>query len=517
MNKKLINEDIKNMKYLFGYKPGRVISEQEPPNNTGYWTRTTTMDSPISQDDKEEEQTSKSPSIQGLFPNPKEPKWTPEKISQEASKYKTKKDFRINSFNAYQQAYIKKMLSDLFPNPKEPKWTSEKIAQEASKYKTVGEFRKENFNVYQQASKKKMLNDLFPEPEKPKLTPEYVRQEASKYKGKKEFEDNNLRAYGFAWRNKMINDLFPNPKEPKWTPEKIAQEASKYKTGAEFRKKNFNVYLQASNKKMLGDLFPNDTKRMKWTPELVRQEASKYKSRNEFRLKSPSAYQYASKNGMLKKLSESNLTKIIRRVIKEQEERNPSECARKYVGFLFDESIMGEGSYGEKNEVINGGDLWYWNKNKLPEPDDLNAYKRFLKHCKSLADQGIMDDGEECDEVSFKELKPFLEQLYPEELAKRISIKNNIEPKTNDPFELSLKRRLSTIEDLVKKHVNQFQKESEFFSNRFEFADSVIDSVIDDIDANEQEYSKLHDYVKDNFGEYILSRYTGRDDEDFDF
>jgi len=29
MERKLINEDISNMKYLFGYKPGRVISEQE--------------------------------------------------------------------------------------------------------------------------------------------------------------------------------------------------------------------------------------------------------------------------------------------------------------------------------------------------------------------------------------------------------------------------------------------------------------------------------------------------------
>jgi hypothetical protein len=29
MGKKLINEDIQNMKYLFGYKPGRVISEQD--------------------------------------------------------------------------------------------------------------------------------------------------------------------------------------------------------------------------------------------------------------------------------------------------------------------------------------------------------------------------------------------------------------------------------------------------------------------------------------------------------
>ena len=29
MSKKLINEDIQNIKYLFGYKPGRVISEQD--------------------------------------------------------------------------------------------------------------------------------------------------------------------------------------------------------------------------------------------------------------------------------------------------------------------------------------------------------------------------------------------------------------------------------------------------------------------------------------------------------
>lgn len=32
MEKKLINEDITNMKYLFGYKPGKVISEQIHPD-----------------------------------------------------------------------------------------------------------------------------------------------------------------------------------------------------------------------------------------------------------------------------------------------------------------------------------------------------------------------------------------------------------------------------------------------------------------------------------------------------
>lgn len=37
MDKKLINEEIQNMKFLFGYKPGRVISEQEQPEIDEYY------------------------------------------------------------------------------------------------------------------------------------------------------------------------------------------------------------------------------------------------------------------------------------------------------------------------------------------------------------------------------------------------------------------------------------------------------------------------------------------------
>ena len=41
MDEKLINEDIQNMKYLFGYKPGRVISEQDYDYTTDYYLDTT--------------------------------------------------------------------------------------------------------------------------------------------------------------------------------------------------------------------------------------------------------------------------------------------------------------------------------------------------------------------------------------------------------------------------------------------------------------------------------------------
>ena len=44
MNKKLINEDIQNIKYLFGYKPGRVISEQDIDYTTDDYLDMTEMD-----------------------------------------------------------------------------------------------------------------------------------------------------------------------------------------------------------------------------------------------------------------------------------------------------------------------------------------------------------------------------------------------------------------------------------------------------------------------------------------
>ena len=44
MDKKLINEDISNMKYLFGYKPGRVISEQDVDYTTDTYLDVTEID-----------------------------------------------------------------------------------------------------------------------------------------------------------------------------------------------------------------------------------------------------------------------------------------------------------------------------------------------------------------------------------------------------------------------------------------------------------------------------------------
>jgi hypothetical protein len=43
MDKKILNEDIQNIRYLFGYKPGKVISEQDYDYTTDDYLDTTEM------------------------------------------------------------------------------------------------------------------------------------------------------------------------------------------------------------------------------------------------------------------------------------------------------------------------------------------------------------------------------------------------------------------------------------------------------------------------------------------
>jgi len=87
---------------------------------------------------------------------------------------------------------------------------------------------------------------------------------------------------------------------------------------------------------------------------------------------------------------------------------------------------------------------------------------------------------------------------------------------TEDKDDLFLKRRYSTIEDLIEKYVNEVEEEETLFSDEFEFADNIISWVVQDLTTSnysDHNYDELTDLIKDNFGEYILSQYTEVEDE----
>ena len=81
-----------------------------------------------------------------------------------------------------------------------------------------------------------------------------------------------------------------------------------------------------------------------------------------------------------------------------------------------------------------------------------------------------------------------------------------------------LRRRLSTIENLIDKYINEVNDEGGYgFSDEFEFADNIISWVVQDLttsDYSDHDYDKLTDLIKDEFGEYILSQYVEEDFED---
>ena len=88
---------------------------------------------------------------------------------------------------------------------------------------------------------------------------------------------------------------------------------------------------------------------------------------------------------------------------------------------------------------------------------------------------------------------------------------------TEDKDDVFLRRRLSTIEKLIEKYINEVEEEETLFSDEFEFADNIISWVVQDLTTSEysdHDYDELTDLIKDNFGEYILSQYV---DSDFDF
>ena len=208
--------------------------------------------------------------------------WTKEKLQEEANKYKTIKEFRINNRNAYLASLNNKIISDLFKNhinngycenrKINGYWTKEKLQEEADKYKTIGEFHKNSRKAYDVSYRKNTLNDLFKNHinkgyKRNYWTKEKLQEESNKYKTINEFKKNNASAYATVLNNKILDELFKNhinngyninrKQNGYWSNENLQLEVDKYKTRYEFRKNNYSAHSQATRHNLLDELFKN--------------------------------------------------------------------------------------------------------------------------------------------------------------------------------------------------------------------------------------------------------------------
>ena len=207
---------------------------------------------------------------------------------------------------------------------------------------------------------------------------------------------------------------------------------------------------------------------------------------------------------MMKKtvISEINEIKKMMGLVTEQEKLNHSKCLGIIPGFYFKKTI------GMSTQEYDGGDLGFWNDNKIPKINDKEAYERFIEHVKDAvgykdgvysAPEMIWD--EDCGDIpSWDELLPYIQLVY-----------------LNSILYLSRRGEEMTVEDipeLISHYTEMLDINS--FSDEFEWADNVITSVVNVIaqhqDLSDSEYDELYDDIKDEYGPELIGF-----DNPFDF
>ena len=239
--------------------------------------------------------------------------WTKERCHEEALKFKTKTEFKIESRSAYESALKKGWLDNICSHMESLKkikgyWGKDRCREEALKYKTRSEFRIKSRSAYSSSLRKGWLEDVCSHMQSNVWTKEKCYQEALKCKTRTEFSKNSFGAYNAArrkgWLDEACSHMTPLSK-PKgyWTKEKCHAEALKCKTRNEFKIKLGSAYQAAARKGWLNEICSHITPLRKpkgyWTKEKCHAEALKCKTRNEFKIKLGSAYNAARRNGWL--------------------------------------------------------------------------------------------------------------------------------------------------------------------------------------------------------------------------
>jgi len=80
-----------------------------------------------------------------------------------------------------------------------------------------------------------------------------------------------------------------------------------------------------------------------------------------------------------------------------------------------------------------------------------------------------------------------------------------------------IKRRSSLIDELIDKNIDEVEKEGTLFNDDYEYTKNIINWVVQDMKVTEDiDENDIIDYIEDQYGEYIRSRFNSVDDEEDD-
>ena len=200
-------------------------------------------------------------------------------------------------------------------------WTLEKITEEANKYKTLKDFKAHGSRAYDAATKLKILTKVTKNLTRAHKkagywTPEKIKEEANKYKTLKEFRINAYAAYLAAIKSKILPEVIknlPRARVPNsyWTRETIKEAIKDFTSFKQWRKEDHRSHLAATrlnltyDQELVGHLIKIKGKPIhKWTKKLVLEDALSSNSKSQWKSRSPFAYRAARERGYLSEATE---------------------------------------------------------------------------------------------------------------------------------------------------------------------------------------------------------------------
>jgi hypothetical protein len=236
---------------------------------------------------------------------------------------------------------------------------------------------------------------------------------------------------------------------------------------------------------------------------------------------------------MMKKivrLTEADLARLVKKVIRERDEQQElKDCLRGVVEFLFTPTIT-----NDNGEVIDGGDLLFWNENKLPKKDDGVALRKFMIHFKEYMDEtySYVHEDEPCDKFTYNDFLPYILFTYVEVLNQKLSgeyvnipqkgvddnsgidstifdmVSKLFKGKENIP--MTIKRRMTEYYIIERMAQLMGKQNIGNFTDEFDFADHIIDEIVRELSPPDGDFDEeeLVDYLKDKYSESIFDYYS---------
>jgi hypothetical protein len=222
------------------------------------------------------------------------------------------------------------------------------------------------------------------------------------------------------------------------------------------------------------------------------------------------------------RLTESNLIRIVKRVIQEQNdsEGDSTECLKQYIDFLFEPTDFDKDGY-----PVDGGDLGLWNNNKIPNLNDEEAYNRFIKHLEYCHnDVGIYDD-DACENITLEDMIPLAKNLYRNKITNTSNSEKNpddnfykliigLYSKNGQTVPINIRRRMSNFSVIESINQTMIDNPPNEFDDEFEYADNILNwtaeiyyPYLDEIDSMDE----IIDFMKEEYSDIIFDNFYSQE------